>query len=335
VALFEVRKLKTEGKLDEYEKALIGYKDKFMEQQIVYLELAAYYKEKGDAANRDLYLKKVDTLEHGGGSKCSDPSLLPMPGTLEILASLLELNPTSFRINHYIAQTYIAYGYPDLAIEYMDAHKDAYKGREPMNYWGKLASIAAMFCDLEGIDKLTTRCENLMGSKENTPDDKLARMNYRSSIVGSLYSLKRYDIAIARAEADLKKFETEIADAPHHPIYKKEGADPELPKLFMGVMAVMVTIMHHQYKAMSLIALGKPEGIYEPYEKMLKDAEALEFSETGPFAIQPWILRQRIYDSAAEVARTAKDEAKAEEFSKLSKAAEEKVREIKHNRRRK
>ncbi len=332
VALFEIRKLKTEGKLEEYEKALIGYKDKFMEQQLVYLELAAFYKEKGDKANCDLYLKKVDTLEHGGGGKCSDPSLLSIPGTLEILASLIELNPGSFRMNHYIAQTYIAYGYPDLAIKHVDAHKDAYAGREPMNYWGKLLGIGTMYCDMEGINKLATRCETMFKCHNNSPDGILNLMNFRSSVVSGLYEYKRYEMAIERADADLARFAEEAKKMENHEVFTAEGARPTELVIYKGVRVPMAKLMHLQTRARALVALKKMEGLYDPFTQMLADADKVEIPEGELGREMPWHLKARVYHSASEVARAAGDEKLAEEYMKKGEEARQKAREIMHER---
>jgi hypothetical protein len=236
--------------------------------------------------------------------------------------------PTNFKINNYVAQCYLAYGHADKAFSYIKDNPGVFSERYLLSAWSSLMSIASDYGSVEVMDKVLSEYQQVTTKGGLNPQNVASIMGFGSRIVYKLYSDGKYEEAIARADADLKKFSENIEGLKEHEFFTKEGVHPELRKYYYEVSypSTMITVLN--YRAMALIKLQKLEGIYQPFEEMLKAAEALSFADDSPYRAQPWYLKYRILYTISNVARLAGDTAKANDFAAQGKTAYEKFRAI-------
>ncbi|GAB4150149.1 MAG: hypothetical protein Kow00107_00610 [Planctomycetota bacterium] len=245
-----------------------------------------------------------------------------------MLAELVQVAPNNFKINNYVAQCYLAYGYPEMAFDYIKSNPQVFSDRYFMNAWSSLMSIATDYGDDKTMDSVLEQIVKVYEKDGLTPPELASIHGFQSRVIGYLNSQKRYEEAVKRADENLKWFDGKAKELENSPFFTSNAANnPEIKDYYYGVYFLTVKLSTFMYRQQALAYLKRDlDKLYEPFEKMLKDAEQLKFGEKSSYRAQPYYVKYRVLYTISTVARAAGDNEKSTEYSKLGKEAYDRYR---------
>jgi hypothetical protein len=253
--------------------------------------------------------------------------LVALPKTLSVIAFLIEIAPENKKLNDYVISCYIAYGYPDKACSYMKANEKI------IGIAGVRKALSSLFFDavnrkdIEKAGFFLREYEASLLTKEIGPTIYSSLMSYRASYIKMFLDKKDYKKVHEMVKQDFEWYDKVVKDAENHPSWSQVQDSAGYKALNFGVYFPRARFKHLNYDAIAKFNLGIKGTCYAEFEQAVTKFMATEFdSKTtlGKAAISARLQdAANAYNMLADLARMAKDTAKADEFSSKSKELRE------------
>ena len=252
-----------------------------------------------------------------------------------VLAKLIKFAPDNRKLNTYIINTYIAYGYPGEAYTYFKANRKRLDE-------SKLASVLAPLFDavVENGDEKSMRellselskCHLRSGHR---PNDILILMAFKAKLVAYYFGKKAYRKVIKTVDTDIKWFDAMAMREKRSAYWASNIKDKQnMKESYFSVTFPASKANHLQYRAMAYVALKKRKKLFKPFDRIIKIIENNEIDSGSRYEKSVPDFLSRLYLAMSRVAKYAGDVAKEKEYGVLSKKLRAEYNELRKAERR-
>ena len=246
-----------------------------------------------------------------------------------MVAELLKIAPDNPKLNLYVVNVYLAYGYPDLAFEYYEKRRDLLKGRA-------VSALSTMLNDaLERGDE--KRALFLLGEIEahfkrpgHMPYETSSLQFYRIRYLRYLIKNGRNGEAAKRASSWLEDFLRDVEKERDNPFWKNKRYSEEqrkrMKRYYFDLSFPYAALQLLELRNTALAAAGSDEDLYAPlFERMKPILAMLDDDNYGVTALYYLF---RAYNSLAAVAKAKGDKEKEAAFRKKGRECYDRYRKI-------